>query len=156
MTTDSYLQQAKDFLVSCNATFECVLIDNVPSEHTKMGRHDVYRCVIRRKKKYDDKLVIPRFTQSIVNSRGYDGQTQYLTNSRGRHDPTTPKKPTAYDVLTCLTKYDPGSAKNFMNEFGSSGDSLRDIKTYRAVRREWKRVSAFFSEVELNALREIN
>jgi hypothetical protein len=66
------------------------------------------------------------------------------------------KAPTKYDVLACLTKFDPGSFENFCEEVGYDSDSRKAEKTYKAVKREWESVKRVFGEGEcLDALREI-
>lgn len=69
------------------------------------------------------------------------------------------KKPTIYDVLACLTKYDPGSNMwEFAEEFGYE---IHDEKTYKqvsktfeAVQEEWEDVKRVFGDV-LEELAEI-
>ena len=65
----------------------------------------------------------------------------------------------AYDVLSCLQKYDPGDFSEFCSEFcseyGYDEDSRRDEKTWRAVVREWRKVEKFFNPEELTELQEI-
>ena len=64
--------------------------------------------------------------------------------------------PTAYDILACLTKYDPGSFENFCSEFGYDEDSRRAYKTYKAVVKEFENVEKLFSEEEREQLNKIN
>lgn len=63
--------------------------------------------------------------------------------------------PTKYDVLSCLTTYDPGTFENFCLEFGYDNDSISALRTYNAVVSEWDNVSMLFTEEELEKLREI-
>ena len=66
------------------------------------------------------------------------------------------KAPTEYDVLTCITKSDPGSFEDFCGEFGYDTDSRKAEKTYKAVKSEWEAVKRVFGEGEcLEALQEI-
>jgi hypothetical protein len=64
--------------------------------------------------------------------------------------------PTMYDVLACLTKYDPGTFEDFCGEFGYDTDSRKAYKTYKAVKREWENVAILFNDEQLDMLREIN
>lgn len=66
-----------------------------------------------------------------------------------------PTEPTAYDVLTCLTKYDPGTFENFCSDFGYDSDSRKAYKTYKAVKREWSNVEILWTDEELEQLQEI-
>ena len=64
-------------------------------------------------------------------------------------------EPRAYDVLTCLTKYDPGSFADFCSEFGYDEDSRTADRTYQAVCEEWKNVQTIWTDDEITELREI-
>lgn len=74
---------------------------------------------------------------------------QSITNS----DQNTP--PTAYDIFTCVTKYDPGTFDNFCSEFGYDTDSRSAEKTYKAVCREWKNISRLYTPEQLELMQEI-
>lgn len=64
-------------------------------------------------------------------------------------------EPTAYDLLSCLTKYDPGTFENFCADYGYDTDSRKAEKTYKEVMKEWENVSRIFSTDELEQLQEI-
>lgn len=70
--------------------------------------------------------------------------------------PKTIKKPSAYSILACLTKYDPCTFENFCSDFGYSEDSRKAEKTYRAVKDEYLNIIALFNDQELSELQEIN
>lgn len=55
------------------------------------------------------------------------------------------KEPTAYDLLACLTKYDPGTLDDFCGEFGYDTDSKKATETYFAVQKEWQKVYRLFN-----------
>lgn len=65
------------------------------------------------------------------------------------------EEPTAYDVIACLQKYDVGSFNDFCNEFGYNTDSIKSLKTYKAVCKEYDKVSNFFTQKEIKDLSEI-
>ena len=64
------------------------------------------------------------------------------------------KKPTMYDILTSLTKYDPESFEDFCSEFDYDTDSRKAEKIYKAVSKEWKNVDRLFGDI-LEELQEI-
>lgn len=65
-------------------------------------------------------------------------------------------KPTPYDVLSCIEKSDPGTPfEEWAVEVGYDPDSRRGERIYRAVCEEWAKVRRFFTEEELEVLREI-
>lgn len=61
----------------------------------------------------------------------------------------------AYDVLTCLTKDNPGMFSDFCSEYGYEEDSRKAFSTYEDVCEEWKKVSSFFSASEIEEMKEI-
>lgn len=63
--------------------------------------------------------------------------------------------PKLYDVLSCLTKYDPEGFDNFCSEFGYDQDSRTVERVYKAVCKEWKAVNRLFNDC-LDELQEIN
>lgn len=65
-------------------------------------------------------------------------------------------RPTAYDVLACLQKYDPRTFEDFCMEFGYDTDSRKAEKIYNAVREEYMNIAMLWSEEEIEELAEIN
>lgn len=136
MTTTDYQKQAIDFL---NATNTALIVTfkyygTMPLWEDNTNR-DVFSCVLK------NDLHKFRFTF---------GQSQ--NDSTGNGD----NKPTAYDVLSCLTKYDPGTFENFCGDFGYDIDSRKAYKTYKAVMKEWKNIELLFTPEQLEQLAEIN
>lgn len=73
--------------------------------------------------------------------------------------------PTEYDILACLTKYDPGNYEDFCldfgyeteNEFSRLTRNPNAYKIWKACCHEWEGVKRVFGEDEiLEELREIN
>jgi len=65
------------------------------------------------------------------------------------------KAPTAYDILAGLTKSDPGTFRDFCENFGYNSDSIKDRETYRTARKEWLSVNCLFNDC-IEELQEIN
>lgn len=63
--------------------------------------------------------------------------------------------PTAYDILACLTKYNPGSFEDFCSAYGYNEDSRLAEKTFLAVIKEWNETERMFSDL-IEELDEIN
>jgi len=63
--------------------------------------------------------------------------------------------PTAYDILACLTKHDPGTLEDFCNEYGYDSDSKKAERVYNAVKDEYNNVCMLFSDEEIAQLTEI-
>lgn len=65
-------------------------------------------------------------------------------------------KPNSYDILACLTKYDPESFENFCSEYGYDNDKISHKKIYNAVAKEFINVCKIWNDEEIEKLREIN
>lgn len=174
MTTTNYQQQAIDFLQSTNTEFSV--------KYVKTGKHfsddkqerDIYEIELKR----GNRSFAFRFGQSIQNSGKYillDGRLKAefgrnFINDKEYKKITVPyfdkkaalrpnknySEPTAYDVLACITKYDPGTFEDFCSEFGYDTDSKKAEKTYLAVKDEYLNVCKLFTDAEIEQLAEIN
>lgn len=70
-------------------------------------------------------------------------------------------KPTMYDILACLTKYDVGTFEDFCSEFGypqfdenTGRKDKQTVKTYKAVCKEFEAVDRLFGDI-IDQLQEI-
>ncbi len=138
-----YEQIGLDFLKKWNMTFSAKFIEDhakFPTERkhnndrAQSGQcHDVYRVSFFKKNPEDDGFTARtsfKFYQSIANSH-WNGFNDI-------------KEPTAYEVLACICKDDPGTFENFCDEYGYDNDSIKDRKVWRACVNEWKKVELFF------------
>lgn len=83
-----------------------------------------------------------------------DGKSMRVMFNQSIAQGSTP--PDEYDIITCITKDDPGSFENFCSDFGYDTDSRSAEKTYKAVKAEWEKMLRVFGEGEcLDDLREI-
>lgn len=130
MKTTDYQTQANTLLKELGVKFIVKYLDH--NFHFQDDKHtrDIYETKFLR----NGESFKVKFGQSIVNN-GIE--------------------PTAYDVICCLTKNDPGTFEDFCSDFGYDNDSRKAHKTYKAVVKEWEKVSGFFTEDELNQLMEI-
>jgi uncharacterized protein (DUF2252 family) len=132
--TSTYEQQAIDFLSTYDVKFTTKYIRYGFYFADDKEKRDIYECALSRK---DGKHYTFTFGQSIFNS----------TNKK--------VKPTAYDVLSSLTKHDPGAFENFCSEFGYDIDSRKAYTIYKAVINEWHEMKNLFTWRQLEKLREI-
>ena len=171
-----YEQQAEAFLKATNTEFKCEFLFNGKYFCDDKEMRDVYRITLTRGRR----SYTFQFGQSIVNSGFYYTKGRkvnqidrsQLTNkhlvawiklrdydflNNGTSDTIHyPIAPTAYDVLACLTKNDPGTFEDFCSEFGYDEDSRKAEKIYNAVLDEWRNVCALFTDEEIEQLQEIN
>lgn len=125
-----YEQQALDFLEKVNATMKITYIETCKNNMWNDGRlWRRHMVTITRNHK--------RWTFSFYNS---------IANK---------ESPTPYDVLACITKYDPGNIEDFAWEYGYDHEPLKRIaQIYNACLKEYENCCRIFGDV-LDELREI-
>lgn len=134
MKTD-YDKEAAALLAGMGVRFGARFVKHDKHFPDDAEMRDIFRCTFRR----GGRAFSVRFGQSINDSTGCGD-----------------KKPTAYSVLACITKSDPGTLEDFCGEFGYDPDSRKAEKIWRATCEEWERVSAFFTVEEVAQIQEIN
>jgi len=160
-TPNDYELNAINFLETHGITFEIVFV--------RVGRHfandvkkrDIYEAIFSRK----DKDVSFTFGDSVANSEARIEAMIMIADAefpkRAKLKALAQKKPSVYDILVCLTKTGSGleSLEDFAQEFGAPLDSRQAIAEarflYSGVLSEWYKVKKFFSEAEIELLKEI-
>lgn len=133
-TTD-YNQQALDFLKATGTTFTATFEHYGTMQNWDDNKsRDVFNCTLKNKKH---------------KFRFVFGQSENESTGNGDN------KPTAYDVLACLEKYEVGTFADFCSEFGYDIDSRKAYKVYKAVMKEWKNVELLFTPEQIELLQEI-
>lgn len=130
--SNEYDEQAEKFLTDHGIKFTAKFITHGIHWPDDKETRDIWRLRLTRGNSRGRSVSV-RFGQSIA--------------ARG-------ETPRAYDLLACLTKYDPGTFADFCSEFGYD-DSRKAERTYRAMVKEWKQVAGFFSSAEIEALQEV-
>jgi len=174
MKTD-YEKQANDFLKKTGSTLSVNFLKHGKHFDNDKEDRDIYTCTLKRgnreftfpfgnslndsgfyytkgkqKINIDRKYLGSKNVGSIVKSMDWN----FLNN--GKSDTIHyPKTPNAYDILTCLTKYDPGSFADFCSEYGYDEDSRTAERTYRAVVEEFTKLSTLYSDTEMEQMAEI-
>ena len=128
---NEYDVQAEKFLTDNKAVLTIKYKSFGPHFENDKENRNIYTFRIRR----NGKCYYGTFGDSISNSERGD-------------------EPNSYDILSCLTKSDPGTFEQFCSEFGYDTDSRSALKTYKAVKKEWAGVQAVFGDV-LDSLQEI-
>lgn len=64
-------------------------------------------------------------------------------------------KPTAYDVLSCLSPLNDDTFEDFCSSYGYNTDSINALKTYEAVKNQDYQLRKLFSHEEIEKLAEI-
>ena len=134
---NEYTKQARDFLKNANAKMTIKLQDTLANETWgDYAPRNLYKVIIKTPKGQMTTL----FWDSL-------------------HNTTYGIKPNAYDVLSCLTKYDVGTIDGFVAEFGYEvnnwGDVKRIEKIYKGCKKEYRNICRIFTEEQIEALCEI-
>lgn len=147
MPVNTYQQEAFDFLkrnhIEMKITFRDVKANQLWGETQLRNRYYIYI-----KNEISGEYMSTLLWDSIYN------REHHLT-------------PTCYDILACLTKYDPGDYEDFCSEFGYETETENEFgrltrnpnayKIWKACCHEWEGVKRVFGEDEiLEELREIN
>jgi hypothetical protein len=155
-----YETHAAETLATMNIEFRAAFLFHGPYWPDDKESRNVWELILTRPAvdRKDRKIVSFRFGQSIADS--FRDQWEGIRNfgqAKRRADmvPTRRNTPSAYDLLACLTKYDPGSFSDFCDEYGYSNDSIKARDTWRAVGEEFSKVKRFFSAEELEVIGEI-
>lgn len=126
-----YEKQAMEFLEKYNIK---MYINSMNEKNEEWGGLK-YKVLIKRNINGKNKQMTVIFTDSVYNM-------------------TKNKKPTAYDILACLQKYDVGSFEDFCNEFNYEMYSetyrsynYKNMKLYNAVCREYENVNRIFGDI---------
>ena len=140
-----YQKQTQDFLTNNGLRFSCTRKDDRCPLFCRDGRH-IHGA---------RHLVMFKGKKTVL---GDPDCGRYVSFSfwNSIADESAGKEPTAYDVLAVITKYEPGTFADFCHEYGYDQDRRSAEKIYKAVRREFEKVSNFFTEQELHELREIS
>jgi hypothetical protein len=144
-------------------------VNTFPRRTHLHGKH--YRCTISGQGRghvsfdfwnsYQDELINharkhgPYRYDDVMASIGFGkGQGTRIQTIIAKYPQTL--TPTAYDLLACLEKNEPGTFEEFCSDFGYDTDSRRAEETWRAVTEEYIKVRRFFKPDELEELQEIN
>jgi len=166
--------QAKEFLEKTNTELKIEFKENAKYfDHDKEPR-DIYNCTLTRgNRKYTftfgnslhdsgfyvqigrTKHILPKDKindKHLTTFIKYNIDSNFLYNIDKIHYPVTP---TAYDILSCLEKYDYDSFEDFCGEFGYDTDSRNAEKIYNACKNEYLHLISLYNEEEMEILREI-
>lgn len=169
MTTD-YQKQGEDFLKETGTEMSVKFVGNDYYFDDDKETRDIYRVTLTRRGKsgvdggvhynVPEKSYTFRFGRSINKSareRCNDRRCRYCNGEWMWKTPEHARRhaPTAYDVLTCLTKSDPGTIDDFADEYGYQDiKPSKLMKIYSAVVEEWESVRRLFGDV-MEKLQEV-
>jgi len=144
-----YEKQGRDFLEETGTEFLAEYVRYGPHFNDEIVSRDIWRINLSRGSRSYTFL----FGQSTDKSGVW---VQPLTTNQKVRIPGKPgKRPTPYDVLACLSKYEPGTFKEFCGEMGYDTDSIKARELYILVMDEWINVQRLWGDEHMKLLREI-
>lgn len=155
-----YQKQAEAFLNKTGVTLDIDYIGHGNHFEDDKETRDIYRFTLKR----DGRKYTAKFGQSIVNSGTASANYEFSEKAK-RMGLWSPKpenlarkrtKPTAYDILACLTKYEPGDFDQFCADFGYDTDNRRAERVYFDVQKEYRGVCLIWNAKEREELADIN
>lgn len=175
----NYQKQAEDFLKKTGSKLEVEFLRNGKYFSTDKENRDIYKCTLsrgtrsytfefgqslvnsgfyytmgRQKINIDRKYLQPEHSKNLIHHVRKDSSYAFMNNG-GSDVIHYPTKPTAYDILACLQKYDVGSFEDFCSDFGYDSDSRNAEKIYISVVNEYTQLCILFTDSEMEEMQEI-
>lgn len=176
-----YEKQPQDFLTKTNTAFKAEFKEHGLYFDDDKESRDIYNITLTRgEREYkftfgqslansgfkiflnnSDKESLYKFRYELMTEANGDIKKyerlvkQKLKMYSGMKIKNNMQNPTPYDVLACLTKYDPESFKDFCDCYGYDTDSRKAEKIYKAVCDEWLNVQKLWNDEEIELLREV-
>ena len=141
---NDYTKQAEDFLQATGTTFTVIYQYTGPYFQGDKEKRDVFRFTLKNAKgEYSS-----TFGDSIRNTE------DRAKRAKGY------KKPSAYDILACLEKYEPDTFENWCRECGYDEQPLSEypkvLKVWTDCVEQFRGLRKIFSEEQMEQLREIS
>lgn len=168
---NEYTKQASDFLKKANATikidFVGLAVNKDWKEREKRNLYEIILTSPRGSMVFDfwDSIrntKIKRMTLAEYAEKRYKTRfdslryAEKLTAKKELEAKKAEATPSAYDILACMTKYDPGTFEGFCCEFGYDEDSRTAERIYFAVQKEYTQLARLFTVEQMEELQEIN
>ena len=154
---NEYTKQGKDFLVNSKTRLDVVYL-RTGNFFGDSNQHDIYNFSLTNENgsysgEFGDSVANTSLRRSIVCDR--DMVAFRPKQSKNIIERKSWEQPNAYDILSCMTAYDPESFKDFCDSYGYDSDSISALKTYKAVKAEYEGMRKLFNDDQLNQLAEI-
>lgn len=148
-------KQAQDFLDKTKTEFSFKFLRYGKYFDDDTSKRDIYEITLLK----EDREYKFEFGQSVAQSirfknlRTGEREDKYKGSHTQRNKEFS--EPTAYDILTCLTKYHPGSFEDFCDDFGYDLDSRKAEGIYEKVKDEYNNLERLYAQNELELMMEI-
>ena len=168
---NEYTKQATDFLKKANATMNIEFVGLAANkdwkEREKRNLYEITLSTPRGSMVFDfwdsihnteiRQMNLEAYAEKRYNCR-FDSlnYSEKVKAQKELKEKKAAAQPTAYDVLACMTKYDPGTFENFCSEFGYDEDSRTAERIYFAVQKKYSQLAKIFTPEQLEEMQEIN
>jgi len=144
--------QAEQFLLKHGIKCRITLSDSKPAHWEPAGHH--YRVTLSRAADAPERYQMPvdGFPQPMRPNRLAFDFWGSVADMRAGNEPTP------YDVLSCLSSdvNCPETFADYCSEFDADADSIKALQTFKRCASFGKRLRAFFTTEEQEALSQIN
>ncbi len=177
MKNTKYQKQAEEFLKKTGTSIAIEFLKNDIYFPEDKEKRDIYTVILKRGKReykftFGQSIYCSGFywcfstskkknylPMELIEEKNLKNYIQYKINPDfGRVEKDYihyPEKPTAYDILASLEKYEIGTFTDFCNNFGYNEDSIKAMKVYEAVKEQVKQIKILYNDDEIKELSEI-
>lgn len=160
---NKYEKQAEKFLKKTKTELKTRFLKNDFYFNDDKEKRDIYEITLKK----GERSYTFKFGQSIncsvkwtiytpkgkINTNEDKVAKKYSMGVKKRNENYS--EPTPYDILSCLTKYDPEEFKDFCDNYGYNEDSIKAKKIYDNVVEEYNNLKMLYSDKELKMMQEI-
>jgi hypothetical protein len=156
-------QKALAWLDATNSTLHIKYTRTGSYFQHESDMRDVYTITLRRNSgqtytfEFGNSVVHSARTVGVwPNNKGQLSFTEFTVGPDPAYRPNLRRQqPSAYSVLACIGKHNPGTFDDFCCEYGYNNDSIAAKKIYEAVCQEWLCLSRLYTPDEIATLAEI-
>ncbi len=155
-----YQEQAEAFLKKTKTKLAVTYKFTGPHFSGETDERDVYVCTLSNEKftysfEFGDSIHNSQARVGIAQPPMFGGISISDYADACKKAKKDWKKPGAYDVLSCLTSYDPGTFRGFCGDYGYDDDSRKAMDLYLKIQGEYESLTRLFTSEELGLLGEI-
>jgi len=151
---NEYDKQAENFINKTGLKIEKQYLGHMPY----FSDDDEYRAVFKITFKCRNREFSFNYGNSIMNSWVlYEGYKQKSLNLRPALEKVKKdySPPSDYDILSAMEKYNPESFDYFCDKYSYSNDSIKALKVYHKVQKQYYNMVNMFTDEEIELLRDI-
>jgi len=154
---NEYDKQARDYCKKYGIKIVANLIGTMKYFPDDTEKRDVYEVTIKRINKEPWTF---KYGDSIQNTnfRIDRGKQIFMSYSERKNNRKKWRKPSEYDILTCLTKYEVGDFDDFISDFGyefnTEKEYIRVKQIHQDVKDEYRNVMRVLGDT-IDELQEI-